>query len=545
MATSYGIDAFCYYTYLFDKDKALLDKPLNILLNNLDINQKFCICWANENWTRTWDGKDKELLIEQKYSEELLNFFPEYIERYISDKRYVRDRNRPLILIYRPEKIPNISYWSNQWREYFRKKLNIEILLCKVNSFINQSAADINFDLNIEFPPNISSPNKVENNIYPKTLNIFDYNTFLNEEYHFQQNQKSLIRSAFPSWDNTPRRQENGTIFLNSNPGKFYQYIQLCKKFRPKIEKLDNNYLFINSWNEWAEGAQIEPDNTNHFNYLTANHLAKNEVSNPNILLITHDLHGHGAQFLALNLVKYLKNYFNIHVISLGPGILEQDFIKNSKSFFKFSGDEESLNIYIKKILENFKFKLVIINTIVSGKILNILKKNNQYKIIHLIHELPKYIIDHKYIDNLFLSKKISDFIIFPSLEAKNKIIYKFRINDNKKIKIIPQGIFERNKLSVLNKYEKNLIKKKLNISENKKIILNIAYGDRRKGFDLFYNEAKRFIEDENYIFVWVGEISEEFKEYSLYEINFLHFNFTKNIKEFLAIADIFFFNKS
>jgi hypothetical protein len=325
LATSYGIDAFCFYTYLFDKDKVLLDKPLNLLLNNLDINQKFCICWANENWTRTWDGEDKERLIEQIYSEELLNFFPEYIEKFVTDKRYVRDHNRPLILIYRPEKIPNISYWSDQWRNYFRKKLNIEILLCKVNSFSFQSAADINFDFNIEFPPNMSGLNKIKKNIYPKTLNIFDYNAFLNEEYHIKKNQKLLIRSTFPSWDNTPRRQENGTVFLNTNPAKFYQYIELCKKFRPEIKNLKNNYLFINSWNEWAEGAHIEPDNFNGFNNLTSNKISKKKQKK--ILFFIHDLHPHGTQYQTLAMAEFYKKYgYLVEVITFENGKLEEIF---------------------------------------------------------------------------------------------------------------------------------------------------------------------------------------------------------------------------
>jgi lipopolysaccharide biosynthesis protein len=276
LAIKYGIDAFCFYSYLFDKDKILLDKPINILLDNPDINQKFCLCWANENWTRSWDGKNEDVLIYQNYSEELLNFFPIYIEKFLVDKRYVRDRNRPLILIYRPENIPNIKNWSIKWRDYFKKKLNVDILLCKVNSFNEKLASRIGFDLNIEFPPNISKPKKIKNYKYHKELNIFDYDFFLNEEFHLKQVKNLLIRSVFPSWDNTARRGKNATIFLNSSPDKFYKYILLCKKFRSEIKDLDNNYLFINSWNEWAEGAQIEPDSINGFGNLISNYISKN-----------------------------------------------------------------------------------------------------------------------------------------------------------------------------------------------------------------------------------------------------------------------------
>ena len=535
LATSYGIDAFCYYAYLFDKDKALLDEPLNILLNNLDINQKFCICWANENWTKAWDGKDKELLIEQKYSEELLNFFPEYIEKFIIDKRYVKDRNRPLILIYRPEKIPNIHYWSDQWRNYFRTKLNIEILLCKVNSFSNQSAADINFDFNIEFPPNISRPKKIESNIYPKTLNIFDYNKFLDEEYHIQQNQKSLIRSAFPSWDNTPRRQENGTVFLNANPAKFYQYIELCKKFRSDIESLKNNYLFINSWNEWAEGAHIEPDNFNGFNNLTSNKISKKNQKK--ILFFIHDLHPHGTQYQTLAMAQFYKKYgYFVKVITFENGKLEKIFRENVNTI-------DILDIKKKSIFDNLvknfvnDYDLIIYVSLAATKLIDALEYNNQ---VVLINELPKIIEEFGLQNDLHNVYKNAHKIYYPALSNKYSVENHFNIknNNNSQIIIQQQGLLKINNFINKNKNECfEIFKEKyFKLPEDKKTIINIGFGDHRKGFDIFY-QSSQLKENQNYFFLWIGNTNLKYQNNDNFKL--IEHNYETGL--FYKIADLFF----
>ncbi|MBG5986040.1 glycoside hydrolase family 99-like domain-containing protein [Proteus vulgaris] len=284
MAKSYGVDAFCFYHYWFD-GKLLLEKPLLNLLDNKNIKIDFCLSWANEPWARTWDGKDKDVLVAQNYgsSTDWEKHF-NYLVKYFKDERYIKINGSPMLLIYKSKNIPNFDdmllYWNDLAIKHgFEKGLHI------VETMAGQQAQPISSFTKavVEFEPSLSLglnsdriywlKNKIKM-LINKGLYRMDYMSLTKKST--QRNcdyGKQCYLGCFPGWDNTPRKQNRGVVFDNANPDNFYEYLVT----QMKKSSIDS-FLFINAWNEWAEGAYLEPDEYNGYGFLEAVKNAKNTV---------------------------------------------------------------------------------------------------------------------------------------------------------------------------------------------------------------------------------------------------------------------------
>jgi hypothetical protein len=277
LAKMYGIYGFCFHFYMFDNHKRLLERPLNKFLANSNLNMPFCLCYANENWTRRWDGMEDNILIAQTYSDSFELDLATEMLKYLQDKRYITIDGKPLIIIYRINILLNPVEFSIKIREECRKLGIGEIYLCSVLSFGMNNAIEYGFDDNIEFPlhgiQNLSIMNEVE--IFSDTFNgkIFSYPNVVKTEL-----EKNItfprFRGVMPSWDNEARKPNNGYIFHGSTPELYRIWLQgICHK--TIIERNDSQrFVFINAWNEWAEGAHLEPDRRYGYAYLEATYQA-------------------------------------------------------------------------------------------------------------------------------------------------------------------------------------------------------------------------------------------------------------------------------
>ena len=272
LATKYGIDGFCYYHYWFN-GKVLMERPLEEILESKEPDFPFMLCWANENWTRAWDGRDRQVLIEQKYSEEDDYAHIKYLMPYLIDERYIKINGKPVIAIYRSTLLPNVNRTIEIWEEE-AKKNGIELYIIRFESAnIVGEKYMMNFKAAAEFQP--ISKNGYKYSILQRGVNkicrLFgleskipthiDYCKYVKYQKKHQLNvDYKRFPCVTPMWDNSPRRVGGSYFsFKNCHPKYYKRWLSfVLKNFEPYSS--DENLVFINAWNEWAEGNHLEPD---------------------------------------------------------------------------------------------------------------------------------------------------------------------------------------------------------------------------------------------------------------------------------------------
>jgi GT2 family glycosyltransferase len=266
LAQRYGVDGFCMYYYNF-AGRRILERPLNNLLDHPEISFPFCICWANENWSRRWDGGDEDILMPQTYDRRLFETLVEDLKRLITDPRYIKVNGKPLFVVYRPALIPGCKQFIEELKRRLRYEVAMDLHSVYVESMelatSQMSPNELGFDGAIEFPPQGIAVSSTDNPALYKS-------TWQGKRYDYESTVLSAVRRSsapfirypgvFPSWDNTPRQPNFGTVLDNSSPAAFQLYVEAKLDHLNKYLMGDNRLLFVNAWNEWAEGAHLEPD---------------------------------------------------------------------------------------------------------------------------------------------------------------------------------------------------------------------------------------------------------------------------------------------
>jgi hypothetical protein len=297
LAQKYGVWGFCFYHYWFKGGKKLLEQPIELFLKNKDINQNFCLCWANENWTRCWDGHDKEVLMEQDYGneDEWKNHFS-YLLPFFKDSRYITQDGKPVFVVYKPNLIPDFNAMVDFWNEQAtRNGLNGIVIMSQSPN----ASEKLSIDYRILFEPmhtlrndQISKKNAfsmitktpglviayfakkfiskftAEHRLEKARLRCHSFDAvwkLIVSRHYFK---RDIIPGAFVDWDNTARRGPEGMLFKGSTPKKFGKY--LSKLIRRVKKESSANFLFLTAWNEWAEGSYLEPDEKHQYEYLQA-----------------------------------------------------------------------------------------------------------------------------------------------------------------------------------------------------------------------------------------------------------------------------------
>jgi GT2 family glycosyltransferase len=272
LAARYGLAGFCYYYYWFG-GKRLLERPLLEMLALKRPDFPFCVCWANENWTRRWDGHDDEILIRQQHSPEDDRLFLETLLPCLQDERYIRVNGRPLLLLYRPQLLPDVAHTTAIWRQAAREAGLGNLYLAAVQS---EGAAWDNdprpwgFDAAVEFPPHGLAVPTARPSGFRGGGRFFDYARSAERFMARPVPSYPLLRSVMPSWDNSPRRGEHADIFLNGSPEAYGRWLEAMVRQTRHLKFGDERILFINAWNEWAEGNTLEPDDEHGHAYLEA-----------------------------------------------------------------------------------------------------------------------------------------------------------------------------------------------------------------------------------------------------------------------------------
>jgi CDP-glycerol glycerophosphotransferase (TagB/SpsB family)/ADP-heptose:LPS heptosyltransferase/predicted O-methyltransferase YrrM len=296
LAKKYGIEGFCYYHYWFN-GKRLIERPFNEVLHSGKPDFPFCLAWANENWTKRWDGRESEMLQEQVYGgkSDVVNHF-KYLLKAFLDKRYIRINNKPIFIIYRPSAIPDLQELITTWK-YLAERAGLDgiyLIAMKTGfeAFPNNFWVNNGFDNELIFQPGNGKINKL--NKWQKLSDlgaaehvnteaiVVDYEKAWNVMKEETNKDDYSFSCVVPSWDSSARRAKIGAYILqNSNPNSYQRWLEY------EIEKVvhrnsDERLVVINAWNEWAEGNHLEPDQKFGHGYLKA---TKNAIDNSLITL--------------------------------------------------------------------------------------------------------------------------------------------------------------------------------------------------------------------------------------------------------------------
>jgi lipopolysaccharide biosynthesis protein/glycosyltransferase involved in cell wall biosynthesis len=273
LAKEYGIYGFSYYFYWFG-GTILMDTPLELMLANKKVDIPFCLTWANENWSRRWDGMDNDILIAQNHSDEDSLAFIRHLVKYFKDERYIRIDGKPVLIIYRANSIPNMAATANIWREEMLKHGIPGLYLISAQVFGVYSPKEFGFDASVQFTPlNAPGPDikgdlKIVNPNFKG--HIYSYEWLVEKAESIEEPDYKLFRTAVLSWDNTARKQNNSQIFNGFSLQLYKKWLNLIVNqvlVNPKYAA-DEKIVFVNAWNEWAEGAHLEPDRKFGYGYL-------------------------------------------------------------------------------------------------------------------------------------------------------------------------------------------------------------------------------------------------------------------------------------
>jgi lipopolysaccharide biosynthesis protein len=319
LADRIGIDGFVFYYYRFGS-KEIMKKPLIKILKNKKLDLKYAFCWANENWTKNWDGLNKEILIEQKYETNDISIIQDLLP-FFQDSRYIKINNKPLFIIYKANQIPNIITKINRWNEILSLYGfdGIEILVVNNIDLVDNK----NISGNISFSPtNLDISHVKHSGNY-----IYDYKELIAENKKQNQEYNNYL-CLIPSWDNSARRKKDATIFVNDTQ---HLYCDWLIDSYIKTNLTQHKLLFINAWNEWAEGAYLEPDlelGFNKANCHTVVNLLRSEhidqksskivsfASKPINNKIAYIIHGYYFDILEdiLNFISNTKQPYDLYV---------------------------------------------------------------------------------------------------------------------------------------------------------------------------------------------------------------------------------------
>ncbi|WP_455614054.1 glycoside hydrolase family 99-like domain-containing protein [Bacteroides congonensis] len=299
IAREYGIYGFCMYHYWFN-GHLLLEKPMEMLLAHPEIDIKYCISWANHDWTDSWKASDRapRILIAHNFDDEQdwVNHF-NYMLPFFEDSRYMRENNKPLMIIYIPNLIHKLEKMLDLWTKMAQDRGfdGLTYIYQSAASSFDSSWNRSLFDYGVEMNPgyaNLSFQEK-RNLFFPKLMkysreikrffhirrsligvrknkgvNKLNYDEAWEKILSLRPKYSNMIPCAFTDWDNTPRHRNNGSVYLGANPDKFENYFMELMKNVKRYYYTD--MIFVFAWNEWAEGGYLEPDEKNGYGYLKA-----------------------------------------------------------------------------------------------------------------------------------------------------------------------------------------------------------------------------------------------------------------------------------
>lgn len=527
LARGAGISGFGIYYYDFG-DKTVLRKPLRLLRENADIDLKYFLIWANETWSRRWDGSEQDILAAQTYPEGFEQRLAGDFADYFADPRYHAMDGRPFLVIYRPGHLPDSAGFIARLREACRAHGHDPLI------YIAQSFGDLDptvhgADGAMEFPPHKLSTGahlvNAHKTLYcsSRHLRIFSYDELVANALNEPEPPYRLIKTAFPSWDNDARKQGNSNVVDGASPAKFENWLR-CLIQRETDSGQAHPMVCINAWNEWGEGAYLEPDR--HLGYANLNAVARSlafdvEYRKRKAVLVGHDLFASGAQRLLLEIGRQLKhagwdvNYLIGERSHCNEALLERYARVGPVRFLRDVEESGQWTAFHNEMRE-LRPQLLVFNTAVSAPWIERVPVPRGAAALLLVHEMSS-ILQH-YCDASTLAQVVHRFtqVVFPAEVVREQFEgFVGSVLDNAVIQ--PQGLYKRPEDLLPWPGNAANFRTFLGPERNPLVVAAMGYADLRKGFDLFVETCveldRRGLD---VLFVWQGEIHADFRRWLL-----------------------------
>jgi glycosyltransferase involved in cell wall biosynthesis len=542
-----GIHGFCFYYYNFN-GKRLLEKPIDDFLASQDTDFPFCLIWANENWTRRWDGEEAEILMRQDYRPDDAIRLVDDVARHFKDKRYIRVDGRPMFFVYRPDVIPNPKLAVDEWRRLFLERHGERPWIFMAQSFANIDPEPFGFDGAVEFPPHkiVQGVRRANDDVTifddRFSANVYRYEDLVASSLSGPAPHFPLFKTVFPSWDNDARRQGHGVTVCDSTPSKYYNWLAATIDYARNHRFNDEAIVFVNAWNEWAEGAYLEPDV--HFGGAYLNQTAravvgvKSNNAQRKVLLVGHDAFPAGSQMLLLNLAQTMTRQFGLDVrVLLGSGgaLLEayQDLVLTT-----VASEPQALQAAVRYLTLG-GYRAAISNTVVSAPIVAALKAH-EGRVVSLVHELPRIIAERKLDGHARLLAQHANEIVFAAESIRDAFV-EVAGETEVKLSIRTQGSYQK---ICREDGARESVRDELELSPEARIVIGLGYGDLRKGVDLFCAAAHSLADQYPEItFVWAGDLDRITKTWiagSSTPANVRFLGQRKDVGRLLSAADVF-----
>ena len=549
LARGAGVHGFVFYFYWFN-GRRLLDGPLDALLDDPSVNLPFCLMWANENWTRRWDGSENEVLISQDYRRADEPALVAELLRHFGDARYIRLGGRPVLMVYRAGLIPATAAAVDRWRALFRA-YGEDPLFIMAQSFDDRDPRGFGMDAAVEFPPH-----KLTDNLeslkpglrmldHAATARVLSYDAVAMAT-DLAPAPYPLIRTAMPSWDNDARRQGAGMVLHGSTPAAYQAWLArlITAAVAQPIE--GEAVVCVNAWNEWAEGAYLEPDM--HFGaaYLNATGRAVAGVTVEHrrrpLLLVGHDAWPSGAQMLLLNLGRHLRDVrgMDVEFLLLGGGALAVEYRAVGPTTI-LTGLQDLPRQAQAAMARGFG--RAIVNTSASACVCEELVRAGIACTL-LVHELPRLLRERGLVDMAGRGAAVAEHVVFAAPYVRDRF-HELAAVPPGRASVLPQGIYRPVNVPAATV---SAMRARLGLPEGALLAMGMGYADLRKGFDLFLQVWRLArAADPAIHLLWAGDIDPHVLAYLGAEMaaaattgTFHHMPYSPDAADYLACADVF-----
>ncbi len=521
------------------------------------------LCWANENWSRRWDGSRRRTA---DRSGAFVRRRPGPDGRAVPAlrrPRYVRVGGKPLLVVYRAD-VLRMRRQRLGAGESGVSQLGVgEIFLVAAQSFGIGDPRPFGFDAAVEFPPHgaqaVQPVNSTIDVLNPSfTGYIFSFDEFADLYKRARHPAFPLFKAVCPSWDNSARALDRGRVYHGSTPASYRDWLLTACRFADEHPVSSEKIVFINAWNEWGEGAYLEPDRRHGHAYLEATReaLATSSVRPPapgprdRILLVTHNSLSHGAQQIALHLARTLRRdlHFQVEIVDQGVAHNEGKAVPCARGAlapsFEEVGRVHSLvpdyaapdaQRRLFEQLHRAGVELAICNTTVAGPVVELLGECG-FHVLSLVHELPSLMRECGLEASARAVACHAEKIAFPSELVRQGFLGLHPEAVDKAV-TRHQGLYKP--VPRLSRDVPRAERRRaLGLPPDHKVVLGVGSADLRKGFDLFARVAARLAaRDEQLSFVWLGCDNSVLRHWTRHDAE--HLGFSHRLHVLPPVADV------